>query len=472
MPKRWGAGRKMYNLLATVISEALGHGIWLMQCLWSQIDNREIASIVIVVGLCVFVMRRGNRRRIFGGLRDVIACALKPQILVPVLILIVYSCLMLWQMAQRHLWSIDLLMDSLTEIAFVGFPTLYIAVESHTVKSIVRRVILPEIGLSVLAASYIGIETFSLPTEIAVQLIMTMLILTRATCANDQRRKGVIHHVDSAAAVLSVLVFVAVTVKLIQDLDRIDWTHEMMSLFMSIWYPVLLLPFVIVLGYYAMLEKMFHRIRAVNHDVKWSELLFFTVEILPSLCCIAHFSGYEAGQCLEIQTQKGRREYCHKFRCEIKVRASEANAKIVRMESGKGKRGFDDNGLWLDWENLEKIKTALWTVANIQNGEWIKAGSYSMNIQNEMASVFVPAGCNAGGYVSDNGSVYICWMSNGTGFTFGMGASDGMYPPLVYEGANPPLISPGKPLAGFMDGNQQGGLVNWHANFYIDKSYQ
>jgi hypothetical protein len=354
MPKGWGAGRKMYNLLATVISEALGHGIWLMQCLWSQIDNREIASIVIVVGICVFVMRRGNRRRIFGGLRDVIVCALKPQILVPVLILIVYSCLMLWQMAQRHLWSIDLLMDSLAEIAFVGFPTLYIAVES--VKSIVRRVILPEIGLSALTASYIGIETFSLPIEIAVQLIMTMLILTRAACANDQRRKGVIHHIDSAAAVLSVLVFVAVTVKLIQDLDRVDWTHEMMSLFMSIWYPVLLLPFVIVLGYYAMLEKMFHRIRAVNHDVKWSELLFFTVETLPSLCCIAHFSGYEAEQCLEIQSQKGRREYCHKFRREIKVRVSEANAKIARMESGKGKRGFDDNGLWLDWENLEKIK--------------------------------------------------------------------------------------------------------------------
>lgn len=454
------------------ISTVLEYIAWISQCIWSQIDNREIASVILLFGFVVLAAVKGNSKSILRSFADVAACVFKPQIVVPVLILIANSCLVFRHMAQIHLWSIDMLQDSIIEVIAVGFPALYNAVESHTVKSVFKRVVVPEINLSALAAFYINIETFSLPVELAVQFILTLLIFARAVCSRKPREKKAVHQIDCLLSAISLLMFVVVTCMLIHDWNKIDWSYEMTALFMSLWYPVSVLPFLILLGYYSALEKMCHRIRAVSRDIRLSELLFFAFEMFPSLCCISHFTACEARQCLETRSFGEKHEYCNRFKQQIKVKASEANDKIARMEAGKGKRGFDANGLWLDWESLEKIKSALWTVASLQNSEWKRLGSYSSSVKNDMVSIYCPAGCKSGGYISDDGSVYICWMSNGTGFTFGMGASNGEYPPQMYEGERPPLIDSGKPLAEFIDEAQQDRLPNWHASFYVDESYQ
>lgn len=199
--------------------------------------------------------------------------------------------------------------------------------------------------------------------------------------------------------------------------------------------------------------------------------MFLAFEMFPSLRCISHFTGYEANLCLQFETYRERREYCRDFKRTIAIKASETDAKIARMKAGKGKRGFDANGLWLDWDNLEKIKSTLRTVASLQDAEWKKNGSYSRSLQDNMAKTVVPKGCKFGGYVSKDGSVYSCWISNGTGFTFGMGASRGIYPPLRYEGEVPPSINSNVPLEEFLDEEREKELPNWCASFNVDESY-
>lgn len=442
------------------------------QCLSSQIDNREIASIVLLSIFIVFAMAKGDPKRILRGLMEVVVCALRPQLVVPAIILIANSILVFYLMWQIHLWSLDLLLDSVIEVAVVGFPGFYIAVESHTVKSIFKKVVIPEIGLSAIATFYVGIETFSLLVEILMQFVIVTILSLRVVYARDPSNRDAVHRIDEFLAIGSVLVYAIVTYRLIRDFGSIDWTYEMTSLFMTLWYPALILSFLILLGYYSALEQMYMRITAINRSISKFELLYFAFEMLPSLCCISHFSGFEAKQCMELTSSRKRHVYCSEYKQQIKAKASLANAKIARMEAGRGKRGFDANGLWLDWENLESIKRDLRTVSDIQNSEWNRTGSYSLSVQDTMIKASTPSGCKSGSYVSEDGCVYVCWMSNGTGFTFAMGSSDGAYPPLKFEGENPPTINPTEPLSEFISDDAQLGLPNWNASFYVDSSYQ
>lgn len=462
----------MHITVIRFISRALNDLNWVMQQIGSQIDNREIASMALVAIFILFAAAKGILRSVLRAVAEIAICALKPQILVPVFALIAYSMLIFWQMSQIHLWSVGLLLDSIIEVAVVGVPAIYIAVKSHTVKSIFKKVVIPEFNLSSFSAFYIGIETFSLPIELLTQFVIALLILIQATYSRNSRESSSGLHSDVLLTAISIAMFVCVTVKLVQDFYVIDWNYEMTDMLMALWYPLLVLPFVILLGYYSAIEQMFHRVRALNRNISKEKLIFLAVQMFPSLRCISHFTGYEANQYFQFKTYRERREYCIAFKRTIAIKASEADAKIARMKAGWGKRGFDSNGLWLDWENLEKIKSALWTVANLQDAEWKKNSSYLRSLQDDMAKTLVPKGCKFDGYISKDGSVYSCWISNGTGFTFGIGASSGIFPPLRYEGEKPPSINSNVPLEEFLDEEREKELPNWCASFNVDESYQ
>ena len=169
---------------------------------------------------------------------------------------------------------------------------------------------------------------------------------------------------------------------------------------------------------------------------------------------------------------KEQTDFIKDYKKQIKETAAIENRKLARMKSGQGKACFDEEGIWQDWENFEKIKTNLWTIASVQNRNWQENHAYSANMQKEIVDVFTPRGCTSGSYVSDNLESYICWMSNGTGFTFGMGSSNGDFPPMKYEGVIPPPINQNEILSDFVDCDDEARLLHWFTNFYTNDSYQ
>lgn len=144
---------------------------------------------------------------------------------------------------------------------------------------------------------------------------------------------------------------------------------------------------------------------------------------------------------------------------------------MKRMKLGKGKHGFDENGLWYDWDNLSNIKNALWFIAGMQNNNWIKTNKYMSDMQNKIVDMHTPPGCIGEIYVSADCKTYVCWMRNGTGFTFGIAASEGLFPPKKFEGEDVPTIDANDPLVSFKSDQGAEALPNWHASFHIGSSY-
>ena len=250
-----------------------------------------------------------------------------------------------------------------------------------------------------------------------------------------------------------------------------DWGNELSSLFLSIWYPVFIAPYVIALAYYASLESMAMRIKVAEENLPTKEFIKVAMALLPNFRYIRHFNGWNAHEYLECLNPSEKVSYLGTFKCEIDTAAANANAKVNRFESGKGRSGFDEDGIWFDWTYLEEMKSFLWTIASLENRSWMESGAYST--LDEAFNCFLPKSCNGSLLLSRGKDAYVCWTINPSGFVFAAGSRDGAFPFMKYEGDRCPITDGADMLSEFVDDSEDvdAQLKNWHFSFYIDKSY-
>lgn len=455
-----------------VLSDICDCLFWLLQTIVSQIDNREIATLLLLLAAVVFVLVKGDPKSILASMYDIITTVLVPKIIIPAFLLITYSIVIFLVASNIGIWTPRILLDTLLEIAFVGFSSLYIAVNAHSITSIFKQFVLPEIGIGAVVACYIGIESFSLPVEIVLQLSIFFFTFFQAYGKHQPDGKAVAKLSGCILSVIGFAVFVAVTIKLVNEWSSVDWMIEIESIAMGVYYPILMMPFAIALGYYAAYEILDIRIRMNAKKIKFSSKAHLYFLLFPSLVNIKHFNYYEILGYVDCSSWKEQAGFVKDYKKQLQELAARENAKLERMESGLGKAGFDEGGIWQDWENLEKIKTSLWTIAGIQNRNWQENNEYSTSMQMDFVEAFTPQGCTSGSYVSADRKSYTCWMSNGTGFTFGMGSSNGEFPPMKYEGAAPPSINQTSVLSCFVGGDDETSLPHWTKDFHTNDSYR
>lgn len=421
--------------------------------------------------LLALVIANGSGKTIFKGFIEVISCALTPKLFIPALLLIAYSILIISLTSYFGLWTTEILLDTILEVLFIGIPSMAIAVRAHTIISIFRQFVLPEIGFGALAAFYINIESFPLVVEILLQFSILFLTCIKVFSANRGDEKDVSKFSSCLLGLIGTLVLIAATYQLIVTWSAVDWGTELKSLLMTFYYPALLLPYVIALGYYSAYEALGAQIKICSKSIRPCNRFYLYLALFPRLTDIAHFRYHEILEYAECGSWKERRRFCKSYKQQISKRADKENAKFERRESGLGKRGFDQNGIWLDWEDLEKIKTELWVIAGNQNKEWVENHAYKSDLM-VLLDAFTPRDCTGGCFVSEDCKTYACWMTNATGFTFGMGSSNGIFPPMRYEGDTVPEISPEHPLRFFISDDDEDVLPNWFFNFNVDESYR
>ena len=94
--------------------------------------------------------------------------------------------------------------------------------------------------------------------------------------------------------VLCIIVCIATTLLLSNAWFSMDWGVELSSLFLSIWYPIFIAPYVLALAYYASLESMSMRINVVGENLPVKEFVNIAAALLPSFRYIKHFNGMRA----------------------------------------------------------------------------------------------------------------------------------------------------------------------------------
>lgn len=435
-----------------------------------QMDNREYASILLIGLLAIYLLAKGKLLSIIKSFADVAKLALNPKILVPALILVAYSLLLIYGAFVCGFWNTGILLDTILEVVFVGFPSMLIASKTTSVTSIKNELIVPEVGFGALTSFFINLVCFPILVEVVLQLVILFLGIGYALYSS-KRELSNLRLFENARAVLGIIVFVAATLLLSNTWFSMDWGDELSSLFLSIWYPIFIAPYVLALAYYASLESMSMRINVVGENLPAKEFINIAMALLPNFRYIRHFNGWNAHEYLGCLNPSEKASYLDNFKREIDTVAANANAKVKRFELGKGRSGFDQDGIWLDWAYLEEMKSFLWTIASFENRSWKESGIYSS--LDEAFNCFLPKDCNGSLLLSHGKDACVCWVIDPSGFVFAAGSRDGAFPFMKYEGDRCPITDGADMLSEFVDDNGDADtwLKNWHFSFYIDKSY-
>lgn len=443
---------------------------WVVATLIGQMDNREYASIILMGLIAIYLLTKGKLLSVIKSFADVVKCALSPKILIPALILVTYSALLIYGAFEFWFWNTGILLNTILEVVFVGFPSMLIASKATSVTSIKNELIVPEVRFGALASFYINLVCFPIPFEVALQVVLLFLGIGHAQFSS-RRDVSNLCLFENMRVVLCIIVCVATTLLLSNAWFSMDWGVELSSLFLSIWYPVFIMPYVLALAYYASLESMAMRIKVSEENLPTKEFIKIAMALLPNFRYIRHFNGWNAHEYLECLNPSEKACYLGTFKREIDTVAANANAKVKRFESGKGSNGFDEDGIWLDWTHLEEMKSFLWTIASLENRSWMESGAYSS--LDEAFNCFLPKGCNGSLLLSRGKDTYVCWVINSSGFVFAAGSRDGAFPFMKYEGDRRPITDGADMLSEFVDdsGDADTRLKNWHFSFYVDKSY-
>ncbi len=420
--------------------------------------------------IAIYLLTKGKLLSVIKSFADVVKCALSPKILIPALILVTYSALLIYGAFEFGFWNTGILLDTILEVVFVGFPSMLIASKATSVTSIKNELIVPEVRFGALASFYINLVCFPIPFEVALQVVLLFLGIGHAQFSS-RRDVSNLCLFENMRVVLCIIVCVATTLLLSNAWFSMDWGVELSSLFLSIWYPVFIMPYVLALAYYASLESMAMRIKVSEENLPTKEFIKIAMALLPNFRYIRHFNGWNAHEYLECLNPSEKACYLGTFKREIDTVAANANAKVKRFESGKGSNGFDEDGIWLDWTHLEEMKSFLWTIASLENRSWMESGAYSS--LDEAFNCFLPKGCNGSLLLSRGKDTYVCWVINSSGFVFAAGSRDGAFPFMKYEGDRCPITDGADMLSEFVDdsGDADTRLKNWHFSFYVDKSY-
>jgi hypothetical protein len=443
---------------------------WVVATLIGQMDNREYASIILMGLIAIYLLTKGKLLSVIKSFADVVKCALSPKILIPALILVTYSALLIYGAFEFGFWNTGILLDTILEVVFVGFPSMLIASKATSVTSIKNELIVPEVRFGALASFYINLVCFPIPFEVALQVVLLFLGIGHAQFSS-RRDVSNLCLFENMRVVLCIIVCVATTLLLSNAWFSMDWGVELSSLFLSIWYPVFIMPYVLALAYYASLESMAMRIKVSEENLPTKEFIKIAMALLPNFRYIRHFNGWNAHEYLECLNPSEKACYLGTFKREIDTVAANANAKVKRFESGKGSNGLDEDGIWLDWTHLEEMKSFHWTIASLENRSWMESGAYSS--LDEAFNCFLPKGCNGSLLLSRGKDTYVCWVINSSGFVFAAGSRDGAFPFMKYEGDRCPITDGADMLSEFVDdsGDADTRLKNWHFSFYVDKSY-
>lgn len=435
-----------------------------------QMDNREYASIILIGLFSIYLLAKGKLLSVIKSFDDVAKLALYPKILIPSLFLVSYSSLLIYGAFVCGFWNADILLDTILEVVFVGLPSMLVASRATSVTSIKNELIVPEVGFGALASFYINLVCFPILVEIVLQLVILFLGIGHVLFSS-KRDPSNLRLFENARAVLGIIVFVAATFLLSNSWFSMNWGDELSSLFLSIWYPIFIAPYVLALAYYASLESMSMRINVVGENLPAKEFINIAMALLPNFRYIRHFNGWNAHEYLGCLNPSEKASYLDNFKREIDTVAANANAKVKRFELRKGRSGFDQDGIWLDWTYLEEMKSFLWTIASLENRSWMESGIYSS--LDEAFNCFLPKDCNGSLLLSRGKDAYVCWVIDPSGFVFAAGSRDGAFPSMKYEGDRCPITDGADMLSEFVDDNGDADtrLKNWHFSFYVDKSY-
>lgn len=404
-------------------------------------SSREWASALVLLTLFLVSLILCNDkiallRSIVLVLLRVIKAALNFWIAFPATLIIIWSVFIFSLAFRNGLWGYANATDVIESIVMTGLGSMWISVRAESEKALIKDLLLSELAISTITSVYIGLECFSLFVEYLIQLAITFItifsIIPSINCKN--RYRGLF---DRAYSLIGLIVFVGVTICLINDKNGIDWLTTIKSAAMPIWYALGLMPFAYLLSIFSNYQVLSKRLVHTFH-IPFRIRVSLYLLLGPRIRLVKNLGAWQI-ELQKCQSFNDVNRLVDSYKNDLVDRTEVAKAKRNRYTCGIGARGFDENGVWLDARCFTKMRTALNTQMLIAQSRPDFKCSHADNL--DFLKIYMPSDCTGDVWINQSKQDWVCWISNPSGFTLAVGLLDGGTDPLYYEGERPPCFS-------------------------------
>ncbi len=414
-----------------------------------EFSTREIATLIILIGFISLVLvYSSNRRDIARSFLSVINALLHRKIIFTVLFYLVYVAAVVLLAQVFNVWSWDLLKDTLIIVIFMGFPMIVKVVKMKDAQELISHVWRSVFSLSAILVIYVNLAPFPLWGEVLMQIIALFLVLIEAVSKRMEGGGTITKIAQCLLGIIGLSLFAKTTIQLIDRFDDFDWLAQVRAYAMSIWLPIMLVPFMYSFAYIAACEGTFVRLGFFSKDRKPLFRVYIAVGLgfLGRLHYASRFCGIWLPEVARERTFAAAWRTMKRYRCTVKEKARAMLERKVRLEKYAGLTGRGENGLWLDRREFYETKDELMHLYFCQMGWYRNQGG---RYQSELGLLISPVANKrlSDDYpiewkVQSDGQAWAAWRKTPGGYYFGMGGVRDVNLQWQYDGENPPEDMP------------------------------
>lgn len=240
-----------------------------------MLTNREIATLIIVVPLIIFLLLKREIRVAFSQL---LKGFFSGAILRFNLLFSAYSATLIYVAWSLKIWDTRLIKDSVIVLLAVGYPMVYQVFKIKDGSLLVRDTLKKCLGVTAFAALYVNLSSLNIVAELTIQVLSALLVgISIFVRGDDARPIRAVVVADSVLGIMGLSIFLVTTLSVVNSLEEFDFELNIKSAALTIWLPLLLLPFVYVSSYIMQIQMIFIRMPVLNERQEIPNLVKFAI---------------------------------------------------------------------------------------------------------------------------------------------------------------------------------------------------
>ncbi|MCY3887037.1 MAG: hypothetical protein OXG19_04955 [Chloroflexi bacterium] len=425
------------------------------------LTNRELASLILLSALIVFVLASSGRAAALRSVGVVLLTLATPKLLVPTVLYVVALLGALILACHVGLWEPALWKITVVWLVVAGLRLLFSLNQAIANPDFFRQALLRTVTAAAVVEFIVGLESFALWAEILGQGVAFIAVVTTGVAKQPVLRRTA--HVY--LGLLGLLALAWSTWHLIGNWSEIDHGMLVKELLVPIWLTPLALFLVYIYAVWAAYESAFVRMRIATSDQslagKRLALVLRTNIWLPHLRVIGGHGAFR------IARAEGFREawaVAGQILKEDRERAEAEAAAKRRLVDNAGRVGVDEFGRQLDQREFVETQASLRDLAISQMGHYRNAGGkYRADLIEILEPVFARKGLQQPSrismYVASDGQSWYGERQTITGHWFAIGAAGPPSDQWLFDGPARPSGFPDEAEWDHWGGGEHS--VNW-----------
>lgn len=234
-----------------------------MGSIWKVLSNREIATIIWLFILFVWVLSNRSVRKTFLSL---LKAFFVRQILVSIILMILYISSLVALSYQIGLWNTTQIKNTIIWSLGVAFLMFFNANNVNEDENYFRNAVLDNLKLIILLEFIINLYVFNLMVELVQLPIMTLLVIMLALAESDAKYQQVKTLLNPILAIIGIGFFLFAVYRINNDFNKFLTLDNLRDFLLPPVFSVLFLPFIYLMTLYARYENLFIWLRFFIRD--------------------------------------------------------------------------------------------------------------------------------------------------------------------------------------------------------------